>query len=89
MWRISKEGRLDEIVVFKHERAGPVPVGVLRFEGSGYIRTSTFIYAQSWLARRDKTSIAPGVLDLRRGGFPGLPYGAPAPFYDSAPDGWG
>ncbi len=89
MWQISKEGRLDQIVVYAHLAQGPVPMGLLSFEGTRKIRPSRFRYAKSWLARKDKFDIDPAILPLKSSSFNGLPYEVPLPFYDSAPDGWG
>jgi len=89
MWRISKEGRIDQIVVYAHMTQGPVPMGLLSFEGSRKIRQSRFRYAKSWLSRKDKFGIDPSILTLKSSSFNGLPYEVPLPFYDSAPDGWG
>jgi serine/threonine-protein kinase HipA len=89
MWQISKEGRIDQIVVYAHLAEGPAPLGLLSFEGSGKKRLSRFRYARSWLGRKDKFAIDPTILALKSSSFNGLPYEAPLPFYDSAPDGWG
>lgn len=89
MWRISKGGRIDQIVVYAHMEAGPVPMGMLSFEGNGRMRLSRFRYAKSWLGRQDKFSVDPSILTLKSSSFNGLPYEVPLPFYDSAPDGWG
>jgi serine/threonine-protein kinase HipA len=89
MWQISKEGRIDQIVVYAHLAHGPVPMGLLSFEGSRKTRQSRFRYAKSWLGRKDKFAIDPVNLTLKTGSFNGLPYEVPLPFYDSAPDGWG
>lgn len=89
MWQISREGRIDQIVVYAHLAEGPAPMGLLSFEGSRKMRLSRFRYAKSWLGRKDKFAIAPSILPLRSGSFNGLPYEAPLPFYDAAPDGWG
>jgi len=89
MWRISREGRLDQLVVYVQLAEGPVPMGLLSFEGSGRKRGSRFLYARSWLARPRRFAIDPSILKLRSGGYDGLPYEVPLPFYDAAPDGWG
>jgi serine/threonine-protein kinase HipA len=89
MWQISKEGRIDQIVVYAHLAVGPTPMGLISFEGSRKMRLSRFRYAKSWLARKDRFAIDPTILTLKSSSFNGLPYEAPLPFYDSAPDGWG
>jgi serine/threonine-protein kinase HipA len=89
MWRISKDRRIDQIVLYAHPAEGPAPMGLLSFEGSGIRRLSLFRYAKSWLGREDRFAVDPTILPLRSSSFNGLPYEVPLPFYDSAPDGWG
>lgn len=40
MWSHSRDGRLDEIVVFKFQGETYVPVGLLKVEGGGARRSS-------------------------------------------------
>jgi serine/threonine-protein kinase HipA len=89
MWQISKEGRIDQIVVYAHLAEGPAPMGLLSFEGSRKMRQSRFRYAKSWLERKNRFAIDPAILTLKSSSFNGLPYEAPLPFYDCGPDGWG
>jgi serine/threonine-protein kinase HipA len=89
MWQISKEGRIDRIIVYARLAEGPTPMGLLSFEGNGKIRLSRFRYAKSWLGRKDRFAIDPTILQLKSSSFNALPYEVPLPFYDAAPDGWG
>ncbi|MCB8882658.1 type II toxin-antitoxin system HipA family toxin [Acidisoma cellulosilytica] len=89
MWQISKDGRIDRLVVYAHLAEGPAPVGLLTFERGGQKRLSWFRYAKSWLSRNDRFALDPAILTLKSSAFNGLPHEVPLPFYDSAPDGWG
>ncbi len=87
MWRISKEGRLDRLVVFVAGAGKAVPVGELLFEGADR-RQSIFRYSRSWLANDAAQALAP-TLPLRPKAVHSAPYEVPLPFHDAAPDGWG
>lgn len=89
MWQISKDGRIDRLIVFAQLEGQPVPVGALQFQGGGLARQSRFQYAASWLQRPDGRPLDPIGLPLRRKPTAGAPYEAPLVFYDAAPDGWG
>jgi len=86
-WRISKQGRLERLVVFLGETA--IPVGELLFQGNGKIRSSIFRYAKSWLEHPDRRPLYPLGLPLRAKAKDSTPYELPLPLYDAAPDGWG
>lgn len=89
-WQISKDGRIDRLVVFRVLPAeGPVPIGQLVFEGKGPVRQSRFAYARSWMERADKVGIDPVNLRLSSRQTPSAPYEVPLAFYDVGPDGWG
>lgn len=88
MWPISKDGRIDRLVVFVTMPNDEIaPAGELLFEGRGR-RQSSFRYAGTWLKRDDKLPIAP-TLPLRAKADLSNPYEVPLAFYDAAPDGWG
>ena len=89
MWPISKDGRIDRLVVFATLPGNEIaPVGELAFEGRGR-RQSIFRYAGSWLKRaNDKFPVAP-TLPLRAKAELSNPSEVPLAFYDAAPDGWG
>ena len=89
MWRLSKAGLVERLIVFKHLGGGHVPAGEILVEGAGLGRFGRFAYARSYLARADRKAIDPV----------GLPFGprfrSPMPerlhlaFHDAGPDGWG
>jgi len=87
-WQISKEGRLERLVVYLYVAKTPIPVGELVFEGRKR-RQSFFRYARSWIDRRDHFAISPLDFPVRPKAYPSVPHEAPLPFYDAAPDGWG
>ncbi len=87
-WRISKDGRMERLVVFATVRGRPIPLGELVFEGKTR-RQSVFRYAGSWLNRKDAWPVAPVGLPLRTKASHSTPYEVPLPFFDAAPDGWG
>jgi len=89
MWPVSKDGRIERLIVFLDRGGVPVPVGALQFEGRGAARLSRFQYAASWLARPDVRPIDPIGLPLRRKPAVSAPYEAALAFYDAGPDGWG
>jgi serine/threonine-protein kinase HipA len=88
MWQISKDSRIEDLVVFVDIDGQPAPVGQLIFEGARR-QQSRFVYARSWLERTDKFPLAPSGLALRRKAIPSAPYEVPLLFNDAAPDGWG
>lgn len=88
-WRISKDGRLDRLVVFSLAGSAPRPVGELLFEGVGRVRPSVFRYARSWLADPDAPPLDPGGLPKRARATRSHPFELPLIFYDAGPDGWG
>lgn len=87
MWPISKDGRIDRLIVFLAHAGSPIPVGELVFEGRDR-RQSLFRYARTWLQASDAYALAPG-LALRPRAVPSAPYETPLAFYDAVPDGWG
>jgi serine/threonine-protein kinase HipA len=88
MWQISKDSRIEALVVFVDLDGQPVPVGQLIFEGTKR-QQSRFVYARSWLERTDKFPLAPSGLALKRKAIPSAPYAVSLLFQDAAPDGWG
>ncbi len=88
MWRLSKSGRLDELIVFKFADGAFAPAGRLSFEGTGRIRSGRFVYARSWLARGGPP-IDPFGLPPRRKSQPASPEEVHLAFHDAGPDGWG
>ncbi len=87
-WKISRDGRIDRMVVFVDLEGGPVPAGALTFEGRRRTQ-SYFTYAKSWLAREDRFPLSPTGLPIRPRAVVSAPFAVPPPFADSAPDGWG
>jgi serine/threonine-protein kinase HipA len=86
-WRISRQGRLERLIVFLGKEARPV--GELLFQGAGKVRTSLFRYARSWLEDADRRPLYPIELPLRAKAKDSTPFELPLPLYDAAPDGWG
>ncbi len=89
MWRTSRAGRLDRLVVFRWQGGGYVPAGEITFEGAGEKRIGRFGYARSYLALDGARAIDPLGLPLVRRSFPGSPEELPLAFHDAGPDGWG
>jgi serine/threonine-protein kinase HipA len=89
MWRISKTGRIDRLVVFRALGGTYVPLGELTFEGGGGRRLGRFAYARSYLARDDKRPVDPIGLPLRPVSVAAAPEEVPLVFHDVGPDGWG
>lgn len=89
MWRTSKAGRIDRLVVFRAEAGSYGPVGELLFEGGGKRRLGRFAYARSYLARDAKRAIDPVGLPLRTKSSAAAPEEVPLAFHDVGPDGWG
>jgi serine/threonine-protein kinase HipA len=91
-WQISKDGRVDRLVVFRAMADGTtVPIGELLFEGGGRVRQSRFRYAGSWMKRPGRVAIDPVGLPLLSSSAPtsSTPHEVPLAFYDAGPDGWG
>ena len=89
MWSLSKEGRIDELVVFKVLDDAHVPAGLLKFEGNAARRIGRFAYAESYLGRPTGRPIDPIGLPLQRKWKPAHPDEVHLAFHDSGPDGWG
>ncbi|MFC6046840.1 HipA N-terminal domain-containing protein, partial [Methylobacterium hispanicum] len=89
MWRTSRSGRLDRLVVFRWHAGSYVPAGELTFEGAGEKRIGRFSYARSYLGLDDARPIDPLGLPLIGRSFAGSPEELPLAFHDVGPDGWG
>jgi serine/threonine-protein kinase HipA len=83
-WQIS-EGRLASLVVFSTSSGEPAPMGLLERRGN----SSSFLYARSWIGRKNAYSLWRPTMPLRTGEIQSTPFAIPLPLYDSAPDGWG
>ncbi|MGU3659503.1 type II toxin-antitoxin system HipA family toxin [Methylobacterium fujisawaense] len=89
MWRISRTGRLDRLVVYRWQREDYAPVGELTFEGTGKIRLGRFQYARSFLRADGAEAIDPVGLPLVARSYAAAPEEVPLAFHDAGPDGWG
>ncbi|MET0430638.1 MAG: HipA domain-containing protein [Microvirga sp.] len=89
MWPISNSGRIDGLIVFRALGGAYVPLGELRFQGSGVRRQGRFVYARSYLARAEKKPVDPIGLPLRSKSVAADPEEVPLVFHDVGPDGWG
>ncbi len=89
MWRLSRDGLVDRLVVFKHLGGGYVPAGEIVVEGAGSGRFGRFAYARSYLARADRRPIDPLGLPFAPRFRSPVPERVHLAFHDAGPDGWG
>ncbi|MFK5596159.1 type II toxin-antitoxin system HipA family toxin [Methylobacterium sp. HMF5984] len=89
MWRTSKTGRLDYLVVYRWHGDDYAPVGDLTFEGTGPKRVGRFRYASSCLGHVKAKPIDPIGLRLVAKSYAAVPEEVPLAFHDAGPDGWG
>lgn len=89
MWRTSKSGRLDYLVVYRWHADGYAPVGELTFEGTGPKRIGRFRYAGSYFRLDGAKPIDPIGLKLVARSYAATPEELPLVFHDVGPDGWG
>ncbi len=73
VWRTSRAGRLDRLVVFRWQGGGYVPAGELTFEGAGEKRIGRFGYARSYLALDGARAIDPLACRWCAGPFRAVP----------------
>jgi serine/threonine-protein kinase HipA len=89
VWRTSRTGRLDRLVVYRWQGEDYAPVGELTFEGTGRSRLGRFRYAGSLLRAEGAEAIDPVGLPLVARSFATAPEEVPLAFHDAGPDGWG
>lgn len=89
MWRTSKYNRIEELHVFRSERRGYVPTGLMVFEGGSSRRIGRFAYSSDYRAAEGRRSIDPVGLPLGNKWRPAPPGGVHLAFHDAGPDGWG
>ncbi|TXN79733.1 HipA domain-containing protein [Methylobacterium sp. WL8] len=89
MWRTSRAGRLDYLVVYRWDGTDYAPIGDLTFEGTGPKRVGRFRYAASCFGVDRAKPIDPIGLKLVARSYAAAPEEVPLAFHDAGPDGWG
>jgi serine/threonine-protein kinase HipA len=86
MWQISKDNRLERLIVYSFLAGNMVPAGELLFSGDR-MRKCVFRYGRTWLSDSQSYDLSP--IDLKRGIGPLQAERCHISFEDAMPDGWG